>query len=420
LRAVKYKRYTSNHIMSSSYFVGLDIGTTAVRCVVGQLNDQDVAPTVIGTGVAANLGVRKGAVTNVADTVSAIDAAIEQAERMSGYEVGAATVNINGSHIVGMNSKGVIAISSNTREISPDDIARVEEAATVVQLPANREIIQVFARDYRLDGQDRIRDPVGMTGVRLEVDAHVVTAATPSLRNLEKAMDQAGTSVHYRLLAGLAAAEAVISREQRENGVVLVDYGASTTNIAVFEEGEVQHVAVIPVGSHNLTNDLAIGLRTELDVAEAVKLAHAGPGSHGQSRSVSVTLGEDSFTFKRSDIDHIVRSRLDETFELVDQELDKINRAGKLPGGAVLVGGGAKLDGLAEYAKDFLKLPARVAKPHGFAGLVDTIDSPEFATTIGLMLYDMHASGMDTGARAGTRLKSAASTVGLWLKRLKP
>lgn len=409
--------------MPSRYFVGLDVGTTAVRCVIGQLNDQDVAPTVIGTGVAANLGVRKGAVVNVPDTVNAIDSAIEAAERMSGYEVAGATVNINGSHIVGMNSKGVIAISSNTREISPDDIVRVEEAATVVQLPANREIIQVFARNYRLDGQDHIRDPIGMTGVRLEVDAHVVTASTPSLRNLEKAMNAAGTNAHYRLLGGLAAAEAVISREQRENGVAIIDYGAATTNLAVFEEGEVQHVAVIPVGSHNLTNDLAIGLRTELDVAEAVKLAHAGPRKADRNKSVSVTVNDQVHAFKHSDIEHIVSSRLDETFELIDRELDKVSRSGKLPGGVVLVGGGAQLDGLAEYAKARLRLPARVAKPHGFAGLVDTIDSPEFATSIGLMLYDMHAStegGNSMGASMSGGMRRGLSTLGLWLKRLRP
>lgn len=410
--------------MQSRYFVGLDIGTTKVRCVIGQLNDSDVAPTVIGTGVADNLGVRKGAVANIQDTVNAIDSAIEAAERMAGYEVNAATVNVNGAHIVGMNSKGVIAISSNTREIGLEDLARVEEAATVVQLPANREIIQVFARNYRLDGQDKIKDPVGMTGVRLEVDAHVVTAATPSLRNLEKAMDGAGTAIHYRLLGGLAAAEAVINREQRENGVVVADYGATTTNIAVFEEGDVQHVAVIPVGSHNITNDLAIGLRTELNVAEAVKLAHAGPGGTQRSKNVSVTVDDEEFTFARKDVDMIVEARLDETFQLVDKELDKINRTGKLPGGVVLVGGGANLEGLDEYVKDRLRLPARVAKPHGFAGLVDTIDAPEFATAIGLMLYDMHASldtdGFSVSSSARSGAKAAGATLKKWLKRLTP
>jgi cell division protein FtsA len=405
--------------MNNKYFIGLDIGTTTVRCVIGQLNDSDVAPTVIGTGVALNLGVRKGAVSNIQDTVNAIDAAIEDAERMAGYEVKAATVNINGSHIVGMNSKGVIAISSSTREIGLDDIARVEEAATVVQLPANREIIQVFARNYRLDGQANIKDPVGMTGVRLEVDAHVVTAATPALRNLEKAMDGTGTDIHYRLLAGLAAAEAVINREQRENGVVVIDYGASTTNVAVFEEGDVQHVAVIPVGSHNITNDLAIGLRTELNVAEAVKLAHAGPEDKGRSKSVSVTVDGETHSFERKEIEMIVAARLDETFELVDRELAKISRSGKLPGGAVLVGGGANLAGLDEYVKDRLRLPARVAKPHGFAGLVDTIDGPEFATAIGLMLYDMHAS-MDGSVDARSSARSLIASVKRWIARLTP
>lgn len=411
--------------MQNSYFVGLDIGSTAVRCIIGQLNEHDIAPTVIGTGVSPNLGVRKGSIVNIQDTVNAIDAAIEIAERMAGYEVRGATVNVNGSHIIGMNSKGVVAISSSTREIGPEDVARVEEAATVVQLPTNREIIQVFARDYRLDGQDHIKDPIGMTGVRLEVDAHVVTASTPSLRNLEKAMDGAGTQIHYRLLGGLAAAEAVISREQRENGVLIVDYGASTTNIAVFEEGDVQHVAVIPVGSHNITNDLAIGLRTEIEIAEAVKLAHPGTGGKQRKASLTVKVGDEEHTFKQSEVDHIIQARLDETLELIDDELDKINRSGKLPGGVVMVGGGAKLKGLDEYVRRRLKLPARISKPHGFAGLADTIDSPEFATAIGLMLYDMHAGGQYGGSEghSGGVSRSARGivrTIKSWFKRLMP
>lgn len=409
--------------MQNKYFVGIDIGTTQVRCIIGQLNEQDIAPTIIGTGIAPNLGVRKGSIANIQDTINALDMAVENAERMAGYEITSATVNVNGSHIVGMNSKGVIAISSNTREISIDDINRVEEAATVVQLPANREIIQVFSKNYRLDGQEHIKDPVGMTGVRLEVDAHVITAATPALRNLEKTMDGAGIFLHYRLLGGLAAAEAVINRDQRENGVVVVDYGASTINLAVFEEGDVQHVAIIPVGSHNITNDLAIGLRTELDVAEAVKLAHSGSSDH-KSKSLSVSINDKDYTFKRSEVEHIVKARVDETLELIDKELIKIGVSGKLPGGVVLVGGGANLGNLDELVRNKLRLPARVSKPHGFAGLVDTIDDPAFATTIGLMLYDMHASvgnNLDSfSSSAKNGFLSLTSGLSRWLKRFKP
>ncbi len=412
--------------MQSKYFVGLDIGTTEIRCVVGQLNDEDVAPTVIGTGIAMNLGSRKGAVVNIQDTVNAIDSAIEQAERMSGFEINAATININGSHIVGMNSKGVIAISSSNREIGPDDINRVEEAATVVQLPANREIIQVFARDYRLDGQEKIKDPIGMTGVRLEVDAHVVTASTPALRNLEKAMDAAGTNINFRLLSGLAAAEAVINRSQRENGVAVVDYGAATANLAVFEEGEVEHVAVIPVGSHNITNDLAIGLRTELEIAEQVKLNFHKDLAGAKKRSdrhVKIKLAGEEYVFSRRETEMIIKARLEETFDLIDAELKKINRSGKLPGGVVLVGGGAQLSGIEEFAKNRLKLPARVAKPHGFAGLTDTVDSPKFATVIGLMLYDMHAGGsgqLINNGRSTNPLSKLLSVIGRGLKKIKP
>lgn len=412
----------------NQYFTGLDIGTTAVRCVVGQLNEQDIAPTIIGVGVVSNLGVRKGSVANIEDTVAAIDGAIEAAERMAGHEVTSATVNINGAHIVGMNSKGVVAISSNSREIGQADIARVEEAATLVQLPVNREIIQVFAREYRLDGQDGIKDPIGMTGVRLEVDAHVVTAATSALRNLEKAMDASGTTINYRLLASLAAAEAVLNRDQRENGVVVIDFGASTTNIAVFEEGDVQHVAVIPAGSHNITNDLAIGLRTELDVAEAVKLHFADESAKSKgkksAKTLTVKVGGETYTFLRREVRMIVNARLEEIFELVDDELEKINKSGNLPGGAVLVGGGSRLAGIDEFVRRKLRLPARVSKPHGFAGLADKVDSPEFATVIGLMLYDMHADGAGSVGGVATSvaggMKSISRGVMNFLRRFVP
>jgi cell division protein FtsA len=223
----------------------------------------------------------------------------------------------------------------------------------------------------------------------------------------------------------LASAEAVINRNQRENGVLVMDYGASTTNIAIFEEGDVQHVAVIPVGSHNITNDLAIGLRTEIDIAEQVKLNFAENRDRGRNKTLTVEVGGERYNFDRKTVEHIVSSRLDETLDLVDKELQKINRSGKLPGGVVLVGGGSNLRGIDEYVKQYLRLPARVAKPHGFAGLVDTIDDPQFATAIGLMLYDMHASsdgnnGSMSLSGAGRGLKSAFRMLGRWLKRLAP
>src|SRR5215510_12202634 len=224
---------------STTAYVGLDIGTSTVRCVLGVMDASSGKLSIIGHGTATNLGMRKGAVVHVEDVADAIAQAVTEAERISGVRIQGGTVNINGTHVSGLNSKGVIAISAANREITAEDRLRVEEAATIVQLPSNREIIQVFAQNYRLDGQENIKDPVGMHGVRLEVDTHIVTAATPNLRNLDMALEKAQVNVHNHTLSSLAAAEAVMARQQKEAGTLLMDIGAGTTNLVVLEDGEV-------------------------------------------------------------------------------------------------------------------------------------------------------------------------------------
>lgn len=372
-----------------THFVGLDIGTSSVRCVVGMQRPGDAKPSIIGHGSSPNMGMRKGVVVHSDDVTEAIVQAITEAERVSGVRIDRATVNVNGAHVSGINSKGVIAISAANREITPDDRLRVEEAAAVVQLPPNREIIQVFAKNYSLDGQPNIKDPVGMHGVRLEVDTHIVTAATPNLRNLSTALEKAQIAPTRFTVASLAAAEALLTRQQREAGTALIDIGAGTTNLVVIEDGEVQHVAVIPVGGMHITNDLAIGLKTDLDIAEAVKVKHAGLSETHKRPTVSVTANESHFTFKASDIEMITEARIEELLELVDRELRKIQRSRKLPGGVVLSGGTSKLPGIAEFTRDNLQLAARVGKIQQLSGLVDTVDDPSYFAAIGLMLLDM-------------------------------
>ncbi|HEY5668055.1 MAG TPA: cell division protein FtsA [Candidatus Saccharimonadales bacterium] len=374
---------------STTPFVGLDIGTSAVRCVVGMLDQSHGKISIVGHGSARNLGMRRGIVVHVEDAAEAIVHALTEAERVSGMRIQGATVNINGSHVSGMNSKGVIAISAANREISPEDRMRAEEAATIVQLPSNREIIQVFAKNYRLDGQENIKDPVGMHGVRLEVDTHIVTAATPNLRNLDMALEKAQMTPHNHTLSSLAAAEAVLERQQKEAGTVLLDIGAGTTNIVVLEDGEVQHVAVLPIGGMHITNDLAIGLRTDLDVAEAVKIKFASLGGQPSKRDIRIKVGDKDHIFKGEDITMITEARVDELFDYVQKELVRIHRAYKLPGGVVLVGGTAKLPGIAEFAKEKLQLAARVGKLQAVSGLIDTVADPTYATAVGLMILDM-------------------------------
>ncbi len=376
---------------NSQHYFGLDIGTSTVRCVVGMLEtheDQNIL-SVIGHGSAPNTGMRKGIVVRVEECIDAIHNAITEAERLSGVQINRATVNINGSGVMGINSRGVIAISTANREITADDRLRVEEAATIVKLPPNREIIQVFAKNYRLDGQDNIKDPVGMQGVRLEVDTHIVTASSPTLRNLDLALEKSQVMPSHHTVSGLAAAEAVLNRQQKESGTVLLDIGAGTTNLVVLEEGEVQHVAVLPIGGINVTNDLAIGLRTDLDVAEMIKLQHGGLGKHAKHSPVSVLINKTRHEFDGEEVQMIIEARIEELLEYVDKELKKIGKSRKLPGGAVIVGGTAKLPGLADFTKEKLELPARIGKLQPLAGLMDSVVDPEYHSAVGLMLLDM-------------------------------
>ncbi len=384
---------------ATNHFVGLDIGTTTVRCVVGMLDANDGGKlSVIGHGTAPNLGMRRGSVVHVDEVAEAISHAITEAERVAGVRITQATVNVNGTHIEGVDSKGVIAISSGDREISPSDRERVDEAATAVKFPPNREIIQFFAKSYSLDGQRNIKEPVGMQGVRLEVEAHMITAATPNVRNLDAALERANVAVRNHTVASLAAAEATLTREQKEAGTVVIDIGASTTNLIVIEDGEVQHVAVVPIGGMHITNDLAIGLKTDLDVAEAVKLQHASLAEQRKT-TAHVSLHNKQHSFAMEEVHMICEARVEELFEYVDKELQRIKKSRKLPGGVVITGGTAKLPGIAEFARDNLQLAARIGKIHNVSGLVDTVEDEQYTTAVGLMMLDMLLPGEDMGSQ---------------------
>jgi cell division protein FtsA len=374
---------------NQDYFVGLDVGTSAVRCVVGTFDPNGgTMPSIIGHGSALNQGMRRGVVVHVNEVADSIVHAVTEAERISGMSIKQATVNVNGSHVTGLNSEGVIAISSANREITTEDRLRVEEASTIVNLPANREIVQFFAKNYSLDGQHNIKDPVGMHGVRLEVDAHIVTAATPSLRNLDMALEKAEVIGTHHTVSGLAAAEAILTRQQKEAGTAVFDIGAGTTNMIVFEDGEVQHIAVLPIGGQHITNDLAIGLKTDLDVAEAVKLQHASL-KLAKAVAANVKVDEKTYHFDAAEVNMIVEARVDELLDYADKELQKIKRSRKLPGGIALTGGTAKLPGIDEFTKQKLELPVRIGKLQNIGGLADTVEDTSFTTVVGLMLLDM-------------------------------
>ena len=390
------------------YAVGIDVGTDSVKVVVGSVTNSensDVSKnenfTIIGVGQSKTAGMRKGVVVSQDVVAHALDHALNDAERMSGYQIGSATVSINGSHIVGLSSQGVIAVA-NGGAIGQNEIDRVREAAEVVQLPPNREILDTTPRNYKLDSQDNIRDPFGMTGIRLEVDAYMITALTPHVRNIEKVLDLTEIRANRILPAGLAASQVALTDQQRENGVVEIDLGATTTNVTVYEDGDIVHIAVLPVGSANITNDLAIGLRTDLDIAERLKIEHAVAAPElrrGSAEKVSVKVGGREYIFATETIDDVVEARLSEIFELINRELKKIKKFANLPGGVVLSGGGAYLRGLADYARGVMQLNATIAKPHHYNGMSDKVSGPEFTTALGLMAIDA-----EVGPRPSERL----------------
>lgn len=418
--------YTDSMQENSRYAVGIDVGTTMIRAVVGHVDATTGVPTIVGVGQAVNSGMRKGVVTNLNGPAHAIDAALGEAERMSGHEVNEATLSVNGSHILSTKADGMIAVGMMDHEINHDDLLRIQEVATVGKIPQNREVLEVVPHSYVLDGQTGIKEPLGMSGSRLEINANVVSALTPYVQNIEKAAEMATVRTNAVVVAGLGAAKAVLKEAQLESGVAVVDLGGSTTTVSVFEEGDLQYTGVIAMGGVNITNDLAIGLKTDPEIAEEVKLKHAAVPVRSVNESVNIKRDGETYTFETQEIDEIIEARLEEIFEAVQKELKKAGSAGKLPSGVVLTGGTANLKGITEFAKNQLGLAVRVGKPAGFGGVADNVTKPEYATAVGLMLMDAegdehgHKNG---GKHAGPDLKSAAKkTTGAlsqFLKRFK-
>lgn len=401
---------------NSRYAVGVDVGTTTVRCVVGHIDESSGMPTVIGVGAAPNSGMRKGTVVHLSGPAKAIDDALGEAERMSGYEVNGASLSVNGAHLLSTKAEGMIAVGAMDHEIDNQDIERVEEVATLGKIPPNREIIEVVPHSFRLDGQDNIRNPVGMTGTRLEINANVISALTPHVDNLRKASEMATVTAHNTIPSVLASAKAVLSENQLESGVAVIDMGGATTSVAVFEEGDLQYVGVVPMGGVNVTNDLAIGLKTDPEIAEEIKLKHASAVVRQEKEGISHKHDGEIYTYQTDEIDEIVEARLDEIFDIVQKELKKAGRAGQLPSGVVLVGGASKMRHMTDYVREKLGLAARVGKPTGFGGVNESVESPEFAAALGLMLLDNEAGPSQAntkksgrGASNGSGLMGSAS-----------
>src|SRR6187401_2328241 len=385
------------------YLVGLDIGTSKVCAIVGEQLD-DGGLDIVGIGVAESRGVRRGVIVNLEAAVESIKKAIEEAALMAGVEVDAVHLSMAGPHIKGFNSRGVIAVAGKSREITRDDVRRAIDAAKAVSLPAGRDILHVLPQDFVVDEQDGIGAPVGMTGARLEVNVHIVTSSTTATQNIVSCVNRAGVHVIDTVIEQIAAAEAVLTQDEKELGVALVDIGGGTTDIAIFERGSLWHTAVIGVGGDHFTNDIAVGLRMPIPDAEKLKrkcgCALSAMVEEDETMDVASVGGRRPRVMARRILSEILQPRAEEIFHLVWDEIRRAGYEKSLNSGIVLTGGAAILEGMPEIAEQIFDLPIRRGHPAGVGGLADHVTSPVFATPVGLALY-AHRNRPPDQARGG-------------------
>jgi len=401
--------------------VGIDVGTTKICTLVAEAGD-DESVRIVGVGTVPARGVRKGIIVNVAEATQAIRASVEKAERVSGYDIERAHVSLAGAHVASLNSRGVVAVQRGERGITVDDVERALEAARAIAIPHDREVVHIIPRGYTVDGQEGIRDPIGMVGFRLEVEAHIITGAISSIHNLIRCVEEAGVGVDELVLDPLAAGEAVLSETERDMGVVLVDIGGGTTDIAVFIDGSIWHTTILAVGGNHLTNDIAVCMKMPNAAAEAAKIeyGHALAETIEPNEMIQVTTFGDNVPTRvsRHELAQVIEARVEEIFSLVMQEIKRSGYDGLLPAGVVLCGGTAQLRGIRELGRRVLKLPVRVGGPGELHGLTDSIMSPAFATSVGLIRWGQR-QGM-LGAKTVRRGPGVSTQFLNWFKALLP
>lgn len=399
---------------------GLDIGTTKIAALIAEVTD-DMRVNIIGVGLAPSKGLRKGTVVDIEQASESIVQAVEQAEHMAGQRIESVFVGITGEHIRSLNSKGMIAVTSPTREISREDVERVMESSRTVVLTPDREIIHAIPRGYIVDGQNGIRHPEGMSGSRLEVETHIIHGSSTFLQNVSKCVHRAQLQINALVVEPIATAEAVLTEAERNLGVALADIGGGTTDVAVFTDGEIYYTGVIPIGGNHVTNDISMGLRTPPEESERVKLqyacalkemvgddevvSHRPMGSNEERKVPARVLAE------------IVEPRMRELFELVYEEIKRSGAAGMLPGGLVLSGGGSLMRGVADLAREVTDMPVRVGRPMNIGGLADKVDSPVFATGVGLLLYGLKHSYLAGDSRRQSFWFKLAGMWRRWVSR---
>ncbi len=411
--------------MQERVIVGIDVGTTKVCVLVGEL-DRDGKLNIVGVGTCPSQGLRRGVVVNIEETVTSIGAALDRAERLSGKKITTAYVGIAGSHIASENSKGFVAISPSHRDIMQNDISRAIEVARAIAIPANREVIHVIPRGYVVDGQEGIKNPIGMSGFRLEVEAHIITGAVSSIHNLIKCVHKAHVEIEDLVLEPLASSEAVLADGETDLGVVLVDVGGGTTDVAVFADGAIWQTVVLPVGGNLITSDIAIGLRLPFGVAEELKVTygHCDPSTIAEEDMIDLSqyMPDCNDLVPRKLLAEIIQARVEELFEMVHEEIKKSGYDGLLPAGLMLTGGSARLPGILELAGQTLDLPARVGSPLGLHGLADSICGPAYATAVGLLLWGLrHTSFLvDDDEPEDDGQAGFPSRLGRWLRAFIP
>ena len=398
----------------------LDIGTTKIGVIIAEVDDNNEI-NIVGVGTGPSDGLRRGVVVNLEKTVHSIERAVEEAERMAGVEIKSIYAGIAGDHIRSINSRGVIAVSRKDNEIGENDVRRVIEAAKAVAIPMDREIIHVIPQEFIVDDQDGIKDPVGMSGVRLEAEVHIVTGAVTSAKNVVRSIQRAGLKVEDLILQPIASSKAVLEDDEINLGVVLVDIGGGTTDVAIFHDGSIRHTVVIGLGGSNVTNDIAIGLRMPIDKAEQLKIQHGCALSSAVGPGEAVTVpgvgGRPPREISRHVLSSMIEPRMEEIFNLALRELKKQHFADLLGAGVVVTGGASSMEGVPELCERIFEMPARRGIPKGVGGLVDAVSDPRFSTAVGLVIHAVE-SGAPSGADGKGVLGRLGGGLGRWVKGL--
>lgn len=386
--------------MAQNIIAGIDVGSSKIACIIAQISEEDTLPRVMGFSSVDSRGVRRGQIVDINLVASSVEQAIEQAERMAGSKITTAFVSVGGPHIESINSQGVVAVSQPDVEISDDDIHRVIDAAKAISLSSTREVIEVSPREYIVDGQSGIKNPLGMSGVRLEVQTHIITASMTNLKNLDRVLSDLGVTTRGYVFSGLASSLSTLSETEKELGVVLIDIGGGKTDIAVYIEGALAFSGSLPVGARHITNDIAVGLRVSLDSAEQIKLHLSNDKNLTYIKdkkdeidisNLRLKEGITSISYKTV-VDGIIRPRVEELCEYVLERLDKNDMLNAVPSGLVITGGGALSSSMVDSAKRVIGLPARIGVPQYITGLIDEVTYPQCSAVVGLILYGKDSS----------------------------